>query len=129
VSRPVIPFEPTWLDKHFRKALKALGDAEKEACLSRLSHLIDALKECSHPVQDPQLAPWSPSAYKGVVKIRSGHLAEYRFKGTLMRVIACYFLDRPEILLLTVTLHHDHDRMKRLLKEHGSSFSAYLPPS
>ena len=126
MARPVLPFKPTWLDRHFQKALNGLGEAEKDAYLSRLANLISALKECSHPIQDPKLASWNPSPYKGVVKIRSGHLAEYRFKGTLMRVIACYFPDRPEILLLTATLQHDHERMKRLLKEHGSGFSSYF---
>ncbi|HSK77322.1 MAG TPA: hypothetical protein VLQ45_12790 [Thermoanaerobaculia bacterium] len=52
-------------------------------------------------------------------------MAEYRFPGTL-RVIACYFEERPEILLVTVTIKHDHDRMKRLLKEHGSSLPSYF---
>ena len=44
-----------------------------------------------------------------------------------MRVIACYFEDRPDILLVTATLTHDHERMKRLLKEHGRSLDDSEP--
>lgn len=41
-------------------------------------------------------------------------------------MIACYFEERPEILLVTATIKHDHDRMKRLLKEHGRSLPSYF---
>lgn len=126
MARAVLPYEPTWLDKHFRKALSQLPVAEQRDCASRLADLVSALKECGHPIKDPRLAQWRPSPYNGVVRIRRGHLAEYRFRGTLMRVIACYFDERPELLLVTATLTHDHDRMKRLLKEHGSNLESYF---
>ncbi|HEY2739443.1 MAG TPA: hypothetical protein VGK45_13630 [Thermoanaerobaculia bacterium] len=44
-----------------------------------------------------------------------------------MRVIACYFENDDRILLLTATLKHDHDRMQRLIKEHGKSLAGYRP--
>jgi hypothetical protein len=127
VSRPVIPYLPTWLDKFFRKGLKGLTSQDQEAYEERLGDLLEALAECRHPIQDPNLRPWNPSSYRGVVKIKGGgHLAEYRFPPTTMRVIACYFIDRPEILLLAATINHDHPRMQRLIKEHGRSLNDYL---
>lgn len=44
-----------------------------------------------------------------------------------MRVIACSFDDDDRILLLTATLNHDHDRMQRLIKEHGKALATYDP--
>lgn len=82
------------------------------------------LRECRHPIKDPQLGRWRPSPYRGVVKVKGGHLAEYRLTST-MRVIACYFEDREDILLVVATIKHDHERMKRLLKEHGRAFLSY----
>lgn len=126
MGRPIVLFKPTWLDRYFRKDFGALNDQGKEECTQILGDLMAALRDCKHPVQDPTLQKWRPSPYKGVVKIKSGHLAEYRCPG-IMRVIACYFDDRQEILMVTVTLKHDHERMKRLLREHGGSLPSYLP--
>ena len=68
------------------------------------------------------MQPWRPSAYRGVIQTKDGYLVEYRFPG-VMRIIACCF-DSPAgtphqglVLLLTITLDHDHDRMKRLIRQ------------
>jgi len=119
VGRPVREYKPTWLDKQFRRDLEARPQRERQQCLDLIAQLLSDLKECRHPVQDPQMQRWRPTAYGGIVKLKPGcHLAEYRLTRT-MRVIACYFEGKPDILLVTATLTHDHERMKRLLKEHG----------
>jgi hypothetical protein len=93
--------------------------------VQRLADLLEAIRRCSHPVTDPCLRAWRPSHYKGVTKIRAGHLVEYRFLPGTMRVIACYFDDEDRVLLLTATVKHDHDRMQRLIEEHGKAFALY----
>jgi mRNA-degrading endonuclease RelE of RelBE toxin-antitoxin system len=124
VGRPVVPYEPTWLDKTFQKELNSLNSSEQGKCTRLLAELIDALKSCRHPTQDSNLQKWHPTSYKGVVAIKGGHLAEYRLTGT-MRVIAFYFEDRETILLVVATIKHDHDRMKRLLRDHGRYLLSY----
>lgn len=80
------------------------------------------LKVCAHPVTDPRLQSWRPSSYRGVIQVKGGYLVEYRFPG-VMRVIACCFdgsADAPVqglVLLLTITLDHDHERMKKLIRQ------------
>jgi len=124
VGRPIVPYEPTWLDRIFQKELGSLHEGERRTCLSTLGDFISSLQDCKHPIQDPRLQRWRPTSYKGVVTIQGGHLAEYRLTRT-MRVIACYFDDREEILLVVATIKHDHERMKRLLREHGRYLSTY----
>lgn len=123
MARQVLPYKPTWLDKFFRKDLERLPQKDRGVCLQSLEDLLADLKACRHPLQDPLLSRWRPTPYKGVVKL-AGHLAEYRL-GSTMRVIACYFDDNETILLVAVTLKHDHERLKRLLKEHGRSLPDY----
>jgi hypothetical protein len=127
VARSVYPYLPTWLDRHFRKAFALLPAGDQEDCEQRLADLVAALRACSHPAMDPQLRPWRPSHYRGVTKLREGHLVEYRFMPGTMRVIACYFDHDDRILLVTATLTHDHGRMQRLIKEHGKALSMYGP--
>ena len=124
MGRPVVPYEPIWLDRTFKKELNSLNSGEQDNCIRLLAELIDALKLCRHPIQDSNLQKWRPTSYKGVVAIKGGHLAEYRLTGT-MRVIACYFEDRETILLVVATIKHDHDRMKRLLRDHGRYLPSY----
>ena len=125
MGKSVIPYKPTWLDKNFKKDFQALDGGRRSQCQEDLADLISDLQKCTHPVLDPVLGRWRPSAYKGVVRLDPGcHLVEYRLTGTV-RVIACHFDAREEILLLTATVRHDHERMKRLLKEHGRSLPSY----
>lgn len=122
MDRPIIPYEPTWLDRVFKKELNSLAGREQGSCLERLAELLTDLKSCKHPIQDPSLQKWRPTSYKGVTNVLGGHLVEYRLSQT-MRVIACYFDERDDVLLVTATIKHDHERMKRVLRDHGR----YLP--
>ena len=121
---PELLFYTTWLDKHFKKAFRKLTARQQEERREQLAQFLEALQACNHPATDPSLQPWRPTSYQGVTRIQGdGRLVEYRFPG-LMRVIGCYFEeqqpDRPirQIILLAATLTHDHDRMKRLLRQH-----------
>jgi hypothetical protein len=132
VGRAVYPFEPTWLDKNFRKALKKLRSAEdREQILAQIEALLDALGQCRHPIQDPNLSRWHPTPYRGL-KIPRGNLVEYRFPN-LIRVVVCDFPGgvggsrEPTLLLLGVTLHHDHDRLMRLFKQHKKGIGKWRP--
>lgn len=130
VSREVRTFSPTWQDRHFRKSVERLSPEARNERALQVSSLVKALQECANPVTDPRLRPWWPSTYKGVIRVQGGHLVEYRFPG-VMRVIACCFDStalpscQGLVLLLTVTLDHDHDRMKRLLREHSGGISQF----
>ena len=53
------------------------------------------------------------------------HLVEYRLSFEGLRVIACHFDGRPEILLAAATLNHDHDGIQRLLREHARKLSEH----
>ncbi len=116
-------FEPTWLDKEFEKAFKRLSADEKEARTEDLAALMEALRSCRHPVTDPSLARFKPGSYSGVIRLQPHQvLIEYRLRG-LMRVIACYVRSSDEtsddkIVLLAATLTHDHDRLKKLVRQH-----------
>ena len=125
MSRPIIPYEPTWLDRVFQKELDALTGKERGICIDRLAELLVDLKSCKHPIQDLSLQKWRPTPYKGVVNVLGGRLVEYRLTKT-MRVIACYFDEREEVLLVTATIKHDHERMTRILREHGRHIPQYL---
>ncbi len=130
MAKHVRPHQPTWLDKAFTKDYKKLSQDEQRSFTERLSELIETLRECVHPVTDPALRKWRPSAYRIAGRIE-GHLVEYRFPGTV-RVIACYFETDPgqitdTILLVAATLKHDHSRLKRLIEGHRSGLRA--PPS
>lgn len=119
MSKDVRPHQPTWLDKTFAKDYKKLTRDQQRSFTEKLSELIEALRGCGHPVTDPAMGKWRPSAYRIAGRIE-GHLVEYRFPGTV-RVIACYFETEPgrirdTILLVAVTLKHDHSRLKRLIE-------------
>jgi hypothetical protein len=61
-----------------------------------------------------------------VIQVKDAYLVEYRFPG-VMRVIACCFDGHADatyqglVLLLTITLDHDHDRMKRLIRQSSAA--------
>lgn len=121
MSRSIYPYEPTWLDSQFKKSFKKLSRKDQELCSQRMDDLIEALEHCNHPALDPRLQRWRPSAYRSIAGI-NGDFVEYRFPGT-MRVIACYFEVHPgelddSVLLIAVTLNHDHDRIQRLIRTH-----------
>lgn len=128
MSRVVRVFEPTWQDRHFRKALEKLRAEERKQRAGQVAALVKVLRVCANPVTDPALQAWRPSSYRGVIQLKGGgQLVEYRFPG-VMRVIACCFDSSGEprrslVLLLTITLEHDHERMKRLLRQNVGEIS------
>ncbi|HEX4961335.1 MAG TPA: hypothetical protein VF173_10890 [Thermoanaerobaculia bacterium] len=99
-----------------------MNPREREERASQVASLVKVLQVCSHPVIDPRLQTWRPSAYRGVIQVSKGYLVEYRFPG-VMRVIACCFdaiaqaSHQGLVLLLTITLDHDHERMKKLIRQ------------
>jgi hypothetical protein len=50
------------------------------------------------------------------------HLVEYRLGLEGLRVIACYFDEKPEILLAAATLNHDHAGLQKLLRDNARKF-------
>jgi len=121
----LVYYQPAWLDRSFKKALKKTPARERKQRLEDLGDLLEALQSCSHPTLDPTLQRWRPTAYRGVVEIEGVRFVEYRLP-RLVRVIACYSEEEnPEdavtrIILLTATLTHDHERMQRLIRQHRS---------
>ena len=131
MPKNIYTHEPTWLDGQFKKSFKKLSRKDQELCNQRLDELVEALESCNHPALDPALQRWRPSAYRSIAGI-AGNFVEYRFSGT-MRVITCYFESEPgqiddEILLIAITLNHDHDRIQRLISGHKASIKAKSRP-
>lgn len=117
MSRPVYPFLPTWEDRRFKKELSKLSEEARERALEEISALIGALAECRHPTKDEALRPYEPSPYRAPGMKKEPRLYEYRLSG-VRRVIAGWVRDGEAILMIAVTLSHDHDRLIRLLKQH-----------
>lgn len=116
LSRELRPYEPTWLDRQYRKALRVLPPEEQEASKKELGDLLEALQTCQHPQKDPALARWKPTPYSGQ---GVPGLCEYRL-GPRARVVARCVDPAPgqPILLVAATLVHDHERIKRLIATH-----------
>ncbi|MDA2924117.1 hypothetical protein MYX65_05585 [Acidobacteria bacterium AH-259-L09] len=125
--RHTYPFKPTWLDRRFKKSLKKLSPQQQKECLQELDHLIRDLKICKHPKADPILQRWKPGPYKRVIEVSD--IYEYRC-GRMMRVIARFLDPAPggAVLLLAVTLQHDHRRIQRLMKTHKRGVSTWTDP-
>src|SRR5262249_37222096 len=109
-------------DRKFQKDFAGLNPYAQEEFLRALLALTTALENTPHPATDPQLRQaYKVKSYKGVVVLRSGNLIEYSI-GNLARVIAKYPAREGsgDILLMAVTLFHDHERLKRLIKSNRS---------
>ena len=65
-------------------------------------------------------------SYSGVVALRGANLLEYSL-GKLSRVIAKYPAkeESDDILLIAVTLDHDHERLKRLIKNYRTTIDGW----
>ena len=138
MPRHVHAFTPTWQDQRYKKTLRKLNPTQQKEHLEEIGKLITALANCAHPATDPILQRWKPSPYKRVVK-QSG-LYEYRLDKTT-RVIARFIELDPDdeadpdddieveevVLMLTVTLNHDHERMQRLIQSQKGSISTWTP--
>ena len=114
----------TWADREFRSDYKRLPKKDKVLCEERLEALIVALAGCTHPALDPDLQKYRPSAYR-VHRKGEGRLLEYRLPGAL-RVIVCYFEEESVILLVAVTLTHDHERLRRLIEPSQADYEPVL---
>jgi hypothetical protein len=113
-------FEPTWFDREAKKAVRKLSPRERARFEEDLASLLETLLGCRHPATDPALAHWRPVPYSGVVQLPTGfHLVEYHLSG-LARIIAGYREGGTvdQVLLLAVTVRHDHARLKRLIQAH-----------
>jgi len=93
MPRTVRVSELFWNERDFRKAFRELSASEQDERLDELDQLSKALAVCRHPVTDPDLRPWQPSAYH-VQKVRI-RLYEYRFRYPF-RVIAGFIDPTPE---------------------------------
>jgi hypothetical protein len=123
MARPVHVFEPLWFDRDFKKSLSSLPQDQQTERLEELRDLALALADCRHPTHDPALARWRPSAYH-VPKLSGAGLFEYRCRFP-MRVIARWVgpsAAEPEgvVLLVAVTLSHDHRRLRDVLARNRS---------
>jgi hypothetical protein len=125
MTRPVRQSESLWFDHHFKKAFKKLPGPEQKKRLAELANLVEKLADCTHPILDPRLSPWKPSAYHVPKVPHDKQLCEYRCTFP-MRVIAQWIepcLEDPEgaVLLVAVTLSHDHERLKEIISRNRSS--------
>ena len=122
MSRRIFSCSATWKDRKFQKDFAGLSPQAQEEFLRELLTLNAWLEKTPHPATDPQLRQaYRAKSYKGVVVLRSGNLIEYSI-GNLARVIAKYPAREGsgDILLIAVTLSHDHERLKRLIKSNRS---------
>jgi len=117
MPRQIRSFDPTWKDRAFRKTFEKLSAAERTRQADEITALIELLGRARHPTLDPALQSWRPSAYRvpGVAG-----LFEYRGRN-LLRIIAQWrepTAEEPEglVLLIAITLDHDHDRLRRLIE-------------
>lgn len=122
-------FEPTWFDREVKKAVRKLAPRERARFEGDLAGFLETLAVCRHPATDPALAPWRPVPYSGVAQLPVGfHLVEYLLSG-LTRVIAGYREGSvvEQVVLLAVTVRHDHARLKRLIQAHRREIQDALP--
>jgi hypothetical protein len=117
--RRVVYCIATWGDRQFRKSFEKLSADEQVSFLEKLHALERSLENASHPATDPVLRQtYRAKSYSGVVSLKGAALIEYSL-GNLTRVIAKYPASKSEdaILLVAVSLTHDHERLKRLIKQ------------
>jgi hypothetical protein len=110
-------FEPTWLDRRFRKDYERLAASEKQRRQAEMEALFAALAACRHPTSDPGLQRWQPGPYR----ISSlSDLYEYRCRYPLRIIVRWIAPNEREpvgvVLLVAATLAHDHERIKLLIE-------------
>lgn len=131
MPREVRPFLPTWKDRRYQKELRRLSPRDRNAIERDLAELLTAVRTAADLATDPRLARFKPTAYRyrGLPQLRSpgARLYEYRLHD-LTRVVICHFASHPAVggeelvLLLAMTVTHDHERLVRLIREHRSEF-------
>jgi len=127
VSRRVLICNQTWKDRKFEKTFKRLDARKQRDLLERLADLSSILARVPHPASHPELQKYRPTAYDGIAQLRGGgKLLEYRLD-QVSRVIAkhpaCEGSD--DILLLAITVDHDHDRLKSLIQQHRAEIDGW----
>jgi len=126
-SSKVFACTATWKDRQFQRAFGKLPQPEQDAFLRDLATLIAALEHTPHPASDPRLKQaFKAKPYGGVVALKGATLIEYSL-GRFARVIAKYPASQgsTDILLLAVTLDHDHDQLKALIKQYRAEIDAW----
>ncbi|HEV7670470.1 MAG TPA: hypothetical protein VGS22_18280 [Thermoanaerobaculia bacterium] len=126
-SRRVFRCQSTWGDRQFKKSFARLSPDRQELFLKNLLDLQSALESASHPATDPHLRQaFRAKSYSGVVQLKGAALLEYSLDN-LSRVIAKYPAREggDDILLVVVTLDHDHERLKRLIKANRSEINEW----
>ena len=123
MPREIREFLETWQDRVFVKSVKRLRAKEKATLEARLEMLYGLLSTCRHPITDPQLATFQPTPYWVALRTPGIRLAEYRL-GPLCRVVAAYFENTEDILLIAISVDHDHPRLKVLVKKYDSAGDA-----
>ena len=127
MSRRVFVCSVTWKDRQFQKQFSLLREAEQTSFLERLALLVSLLEVASHPATDPRLRQsFRAKSYGGVIPLRGAALIEYSLD-SLSRVIAKFPAREgsDDILLVAVTLSHDHDRLKRLIRGNRSAIDGW----
>jgi hypothetical protein len=127
VSRRVFFCTATWKDPHFQRNFSKLAPFAQEDFLTELEKLRGLLEEAPHPATDPRIRQaFKAKSYGGVVGLRGASLIEYSL-GNLIRVIAKYPAREgcSDILLVAVTLCHDHDRLKRIIKNNRTAIDGW----
>jgi hypothetical protein len=128
VSRRVFFCPETWKDRQFQKQFSRLRDAEQAGFLERLALLVELLEVAPHPATEPRLRQsFRAKSYSGVIPLRGAALVEYSLD-SLSRVIAKFPAREgsEDILLIAVTLSHDHERLKRLIRDNRSAIDGWL---
>jgi hypothetical protein len=120
MARRLETYEPTWFDREFRKAFTRLDLSQQAVFEQQLGDLMEALQACRHPILDAALQRFKPTPYRIALPNPRSKLAEYRL-GAKARVIARYVIEEQdvvgdEILLIAVTVDHDHERLVTLVK-------------
>lgn len=127
MSRRVLLCKTTWQDRRFKKNFTKLASREQDEILTQLRRLSAVLATAAHPILDSLVQMrYRPGAYDGVVSLKGAKLVEYRLRG-LVRVIAKYPARQgsEDILLVAITLDHDHERLKSLLRQHRAAIEEW----
>jgi len=126
VSRRILICNQTWQDRKFEKAFKKLDAKKQRELLEKLADLSSILARVPHPASHPELQKYRPTANDGVAHLKGGgKLLEYRLE--VSRVIAKHpaCAGSDDVLLLAITVDHDHDRLKALIQQHRSEIDGW----
>lgn len=97
--------------KEFEKGLKRLQPPQRKKILGLLEQLYNNLETAKNLFFDTEMKKWKPTAYHVLTK-DGVQLVELRCNHTT-RVIVRHVGDTDKIILVAITLTHDHVRLKR----------------